>query len=289
MILFNMIYVLAALFNLELNEFYMLRGISFCLISFFLILNINAQQFGVLTDSRDGRVYKTVKIGEQIWMAENLHAFNFRNGDPVPIVKTDTFWNRFNKPNSPGCSYYENNLKFGVKYGLLYNWDAINDPRGLAPEGWHIPTAKEWKILIANLGGREVAGAKLKSTEGWESFESEINCDVCHEWTSRLKAGKYCNKCLDSRKIKGFVSGNGNNISGFSALPGGQRTNKSSLGFISNFWSLSPYDYEIDNSTINQKRDGWGYYSVILNSTENTTNFYFTNPYIGISVRCVKD
>jgi uncharacterized protein (TIGR02145 family) len=250
----------------------------FFIIYFLFVSNVMSQEFGSFKDARDGNVYKTIKIGSQIWMAENLHSFNFRNGDPIPIEKKDKFWSGIRKTNSAACSYYENNLDTGDKYGLLYNWDAINDPRGLAPEGWHIPTETEWKILINNLGGIEVAGAKLKSTKDWESFESEINCDVCHEWTSQQKAGEVCAKCLDKRKIKGLKYGYGNNSSGFSGLPGGLRFYKSvNLGIEGHWWStsISPQNF--------------GYFSVHLRSQDNSAKFSYSYACYGFSVRCIKD
>lgn len=90
-----------------------------------------SQQLGTFTDTRDGITYKTVKIGTQTWMAENLITTKFRNGDPVPEAKSDDEWV---VKKSSWC-YYDNDPKNGLKYGKLYNWYALMDPRGLAPEG----------------------------------------------------------------------------------------------------------------------------------------------------------
>ena len=84
----------------------------------------------------DGNVYPTVKIGNQIWMAENLKVTHFRNGDPIPNHTDDAEWDT---PNSAWCAY-DNETSNVEIYGRLYNWFAVNDSRGLAPEGWHVPT-----------------------------------------------------------------------------------------------------------------------------------------------------
>ncbi len=95
-----------------------------------------------------GYSYSTIVMGNgQEWMAENLRVFYFRNGDPIPIVKTDEAWKEAGENGEPACCYYENNSEYGKTYGVLYNWYAVNDPRGLAPEGWHVPTDAEWTAL----------------------------------------------------------------------------------------------------------------------------------------------
>ena len=101
--------------------------------------------FGIFTDSRDGKRYKTIKIGKQIWMAENL-----------------AFQRYF------GCRYYNNDLSIGAEYGFLYDW---NTSREACPPGWHIPTDAEWTALTDYLGGEGVAGGKMKEegTTHWKS------------------------------------------------------------------------------------------------------------------------
>lgn len=130
---------------------------------------------------------KEVKIGKQVWMAENLNVSTFRNGDPIPQAKTAEEWAKATENKQPAWCYYENNAENGKTYGLLYNWYAVNDARGLAPAGYHIPTFAEWTTLTDYLGGVEVAGTKMKSTSGWNE------------------------------------NGNGTNSSGFNGLPGGYR------------------------------------------------------------------
>jgi uncharacterized protein (TIGR02145 family) len=108
--------------------------------------------------------FEEVKIGKQIWMAENLDVTHFRNGDPIPEAKTNEEWKKAGEKKQPAWCYYDNDPANGTKYGKLYNWYAVNDPRGLAPSGWHVPTDAEWKTLTSFLGGETVAGGKMKST-----------------------------------------------------------------------------------------------------------------------------
>lgn len=86
----------------------------------------------------------SVKIGNQIWMVENLNIDHYRNGDRIPEVKDPKVWTGL---HTGAWCYYNNDSINGKKYGKLYNWYAVNDPRGLAPEGWHIPTKAEWEAL----------------------------------------------------------------------------------------------------------------------------------------------
>jgi uncharacterized protein (TIGR02145 family) len=103
---------------------------------------------------KDGNIYETINISEQVWLAENLNVSTFRNGDPIPEAKTAVEWHRAEKEKKPAWCYYENYLENGKKFGKLYNWFAVDDPRGLAPEGWHIPSKKEYKVLLENLSGK---------------------------------------------------------------------------------------------------------------------------------------
>ena len=135
----------------------------------------------------DGNYYKIVKIGPQEWLAGNLNVSHFRNGDPVMEVKGDKEWELAGRKGIPAWCYFNNDSLNGKQYGKLYNWYALIDPRGLAPEGWHIPDDKEWKVLIDHLGGEEFAADKMKAGSGWD--------DTCK----------------------------GSNNSGFSGLPGGYR------------------------------------------------------------------
>jgi len=104
----------------------------------------------VVEDIKSG--FKTVEIGEQVWMAENLNVSTFRNGDPIPQARTQEEWKKAGENKQAAWCYYDNNPANGKKYGKLYNYYATSDPRGLAPNGWHIPTDSEWKTLIKYLG-----------------------------------------------------------------------------------------------------------------------------------------
>lgn len=149
---------------------------------------------------------KEVKIGDQIWMTSNLNVDKFRNGDEIPEVKTTEEWETASKKGKPAWCYYENDPKNAEKYGKIYNWYAIKDARGLAPEGWRVPSNEDWEALIEVLG--EEAGKKIKSKNGWEE------------------------------------NGNGTNEAGFFAFPGGYRSgggNFTDLGKYSAWWSASSY------------------------------------------------
>lgn len=94
------------------------------------------QQTGTMTD-QDGNVNKTVTIGNQVWMAENLKVTHYRNGDAIPYIIDNTEW--ANIITGALCAY-DNDSPHILTYGLLYNWYAVNDSRHIAPEGWHVPT-----------------------------------------------------------------------------------------------------------------------------------------------------
>jgi uncharacterized protein (TIGR02145 family) len=122
------------------------------------------QEFGTVTDI-DGNVYKTVKIGSQVWMAENLKTSKYRNGDIIPIITNVTDW--YNLAVS---------LE-GARCNNLYNWYAVSDRRIIAPVGWHIPTNDEWTTLknyvSSNLGISSSVAKALASTEVWDSSPVE--------------------------------------------------------------------------------------------------------------------
>lgn len=117
--------------------------------------------FILLTTLTSHAQVKTVTIGKQVWMKENLNTSTFRNGDPIAQVKTATEWEKAFENGTPAWCYYDNDPENGKLYGKLYNGYAISDSRGLAPAGWHIPSDGEWTILTQYLGGMAVAGPKL--------------------------------------------------------------------------------------------------------------------------------
>jgi uncharacterized protein (TIGR02145 family) len=140
---------------------------------------------------------------------KNLDVDRFRNGDMIPQARTNEEWNSAGKKGKPAWCYYKNDTENGEIYGKLYNWYAVNDSRGLAPEGWHIPTDDEWTTLTNYLGGEDVAGGKMKSTG--TAYWNSPNTDATNE-------------------------------SGFSVLPGGFRNYDSSFGSSRNyvfFWSAA--------------------------------------------------
>lgn len=107
----------------------------------------------------------SVTIGTQIWSNKNLSVARYRNGDPIPQVTDPTHWG--NLTTGAWCWYNNDSATYAATYGRYYNWYAVNDPRGLAPLGWHVPSEGEWTILTNYLGGDSVAGGKMKSTTGW--------------------------------------------------------------------------------------------------------------------------
>jgi uncharacterized protein (TIGR02145 family) len=153
-----------------------------------------------------------VTIGNQVWTSKNLDVSTFRNGDPIPEAKTCADWEKACAYLQPAFCYFDNTPANGTKYGKLYNFYAVNDPRGLAPQGWHIPTDAEWTELTDYLGGVEKAGAKLKSKEGWSN------------------------------------DGNGTNSSLFSGLPGGfidSRGLSYAIGEGGYWWSSTEYSTNV--------------------------------------------
>jgi uncharacterized protein (TIGR02145 family) len=108
--------------------------------------------------------FKTVQIGNQVWMAENLNVDHYRNGDLIPNVKDEGQWSEL---NSGAWCYYNNELANGEIYGKLYNWYAVNDKREICPVGWHVPSYKEWSSLKLNFISSENVGGELKSKNFW--------------------------------------------------------------------------------------------------------------------------
>ena len=120
----------------------------------------------------DGNIYKTVIIGTQTWMAENLKTSRYNDGNFIPNIKDSIAWSEL---STGAWCYHNNNEKNNVKYGKLYNWYAVNPTtngnKNVCPNGWHVPSAGEWTVLSEYLGGDLVAGGKLKGvdTTNWDS------------------------------------------------------------------------------------------------------------------------
>jgi uncharacterized protein (TIGR02145 family) len=188
---------------------------------------------------------QTVTIGTQVWMTKNLDVDKFRNGDPIPQAKTDEEWKLAGINKQPAWCYNNNDPANGAKYGKLYNWYAVNDSRGLAPEGYHIPSEAEWTQLTDFLASE--AGKKMKSTSGWKSYTSggSKTCPNCKNWNAEYRKKVPCHTCKDTRSVPAPTvthSGNGTNSSGFSGLPGGSRHYRgvfSLIGYYGHWWSSS--------------------------------------------------
>jgi uncharacterized protein (TIGR02145 family) len=166
----------------------------------------------------------------------------FRNGEPIPEAKNAKQWVEASEKRTAAFCYYEYDSVEGKVYGKLYNWFAIIDSRGLAPKGYHIPSDAEWTILTDMLGGEEIAGKKMKSTTGW------IN------------------------------NGNGNNRSGFNALPGGYCNNNGYFFYITEngYWWSSSEDY-------------FGSAYRLLSNKDTRVSRYGNGKNDGFSVRCLRD
>ena len=178
----------------------------------------------------DGNLYHTVKIGTQTWLVENLRVKHYANGDEIPNVVDSIEW--ANLITGAYC-YYQNDSTANT-YGLLYNWFTVDDSRGLAPIGWHVASNSEWQELIDFLGGREVAGGKLKEA------------DTLH-WS--------------------FPNIGATNESGFLGLPGGYRSGLGNFdfwGYYGYWWSstgsdsINSWDRSLSfQSSYIQQQDVW--------------------------------
>lgn len=160
--------------------------------------NIPFEKAATVSDI-DGNTYKTVKIGTQVWMAENLRVTKYRNGEVIPNVLGEV---NDNLVAGAWC-YFGNDSLNNVAYGKLYNWYAVNDSRGICPVGWHVPSDYEWTILENYLGGPEVAGVKMKES------------DTMHWVAPNIKA---------------------TNESGFTAIPGGLSKGGSFFNYNNAYW-----------------------------------------------------
>ena len=204
-----------------------------------------------------------IKIGSQIWMSTNINVDRFRNGDLIPEVKTDKEWKKVGNDKQPAWCYYQNKLANGTIYGKLYNWHAINDPRGLAPEGFHIPTAAEWKALSDYLGGHKIAGGKMKSTgtQYWKSPSPDED--------------------LSDIEVT--------NESGFSGLPGGKRNDYGVFDYIGiegNWWSSTESNKKIAIS-LTESISPAEYFRIYNNLSH--LGYCEGTKGSGFSIRCLRD
>jgi uncharacterized protein (TIGR02145 family) len=261
--------------SLVLNELEKLKPAPKLLV----VNNTNSNASKQITQTNS---YKSVKIGTQTWMAENLNVSTFRNGDTILEAKTDEEWNKAGQDKKPAWCYFNNDPKNGVKYGKLYNWYAVNDPRGLAPSGWHVTTDAEWTTLENYLG--DEAGNKMKSKSGWKNYTSggSKTCPNCKNWNDEYRRKTPCHKCKDKRWVPApevIHSGNGTNSSGFSGLPGGYRNHVGTFGDIgkNGYWWRSTED----GTSIARTR-----YLIYYSGGVSSFN---SNNGEGFSVRCLRD
>jgi uncharacterized protein (TIGR02145 family) len=176
----------------------------------------NEQSFATLDiitgslDDIEGNTYKTVTIGTQVWMAENLKTTRYNDNTLIPLVTDNVAWSHL---ITPGYCWYNNDASaFKSDYGALYNWYTVATGK-LCPSGWHVPTDLQWSELAEYLGGETLAGDKLKE-------EGEAH------WT--------------------ILNSGATNESGFTALPGGGRIDGSFvyIGTAGAWWTATAYDAE---------------------------------------------
>jgi uncharacterized protein (TIGR02145 family) len=198
----------------------------------------------IFIDTRDNVKYRLVKIGTQVWMADNLESTHYHNGDSIRYAPTNEDWIDAAKKKEGAWCYYNNDKANNSKYGKLYNYYAEQDPRDFTPIGYHKPTDAEWLVLTNYLGGEKIAGFKMKSTTGWDN------------------------------------NGNGDNSTGFNAVPAGYRYNTGgfdNMGKSSLFWSSTPH----------ADTNAWTHYLTYYNGEVYFTDKVSKNG--GLSIRCIRD
>lgn len=239
---------------------------------------------------------KTVTIGTQVWMRENLNVSVFKNGVVIPEVQDEDAWKKAGDNKQPAWCYYDNDPKNGVKYGKLYNWYAAIDMNGLCPQGWHVPSGAEWDILVTYLGGTDVAEAKMKAKpvtkKEVEYYDVDSkDCNNCARASAEYK--KICPVCKGTGYVKiplkkeknvydnviwGFRGGT--NESGFTGLPGGYRFYFDGyyryIGSNGFWWSST--EYGADNA-----------WTRFLGSYDGNADSYDGYKKSGLSVRCLRD
>jgi uncharacterized protein (TIGR02145 family) len=205
---------------------------------------------GSIINDNDGHRYKTVMIGNQIWMAENLKTTKFSDGTAIPLITDMSRWEAL---TTPGYCWYDNDITNKDIYGALYNWYVVGakaNGKNLCPMGWHVPSNIEWTTLITHLGGESVAGGKLKSTGTIERGDGL--------WRTPNKGAT--------------------NQTEFSALPGGSRTMDGTyqeIGINGNWWSTTVPSYV------------WLMY--LYYDRANVLRSPNGGKRAGLSVRCIKD
>jgi uncharacterized protein (TIGR02145 family) len=209
------------------------------------VVPVNQKDLPIVSENQvkdiDGNLYEIMNIGGKMWMIKNLDVSHYNNGDEIPEVKDPAVWSTL---TTGAWCYYNNDKSAGEKFGKIYNWYAVNDSRGLAPEGWRIPSEFDWDAMTNSLGEFKSVGAKLKGLSGWEK------------------------------------GGNGNNSSGFSALPGGVRNGSGQ--FMELFWKGDWW-----SNTERSDTEANGRY--LLSSSNSGFGRSFAPKRWGYSVRCIKN
>jgi uncharacterized protein (TIGR02145 family) len=219
----------------------------------------------------DGNIYRTVKIGNQWWMAENMKTTHFEDGTEIPMVESNPDWKNLSYTDKAYC-YYDNSLINAERYGKLYTWAAAmngaatselnpSNVQGICPCGWHLPSDAEWIELEMFLGMSFLEADAF----GWRGTDEGDQMKTTSGW---------------------FNSGNGTNISGFSALPGGERVAGPFTGIteITRFWSTTEYinlTHLAFNRSLSYKYSQVGWFSA--------NHLYGFPKNFGFSVRCVKN
>lgn len=204
--------------------------------------------YGTMTD-QEGNIYKTITIGTQTWMAENLRTTNYRNGDAINNVIGNKDWIKL--ATDAYCKYDNTSDNIGIaSRGLLYNFYAVIDERNIAPMGWHIPTDAEWTTLVNSLGGDSIAGGKMKE-HGTTHWLSE-NIGATNE-------------------------------SGFTSLPCGWRDNYYGI------FEAIDYDVFYWSSTEDDNNFAWYRYLNYDLSSIGRFSESVGDKNSGFSVRCIKD
>jgi hypothetical protein len=196
----------------------------------------------------------SVTICAQTWTTNNLDVTTYRNGDAIPQVTDPTAW--ANLTTGAWC-YYNNDAANGPIYGKLYNWYAVTDPRGLAPQGWHVPSDAEWNKLVKCIDP-----------------SADTTCQNC---TQSATAGGAMKETGTSHWISPNTGAT--NSSGFAGLPGGYRDYVGTfydIGHFGSWWS----------STESSASGAWGRFLGFFNSSVTSYDNYKTE---GFSVRCLRD
>ena len=212
---------------------------------------VSTPETDTMTDIQ-GNTYKTVKIGNQWWMAENLKVTVFNDKTPITNISeaaADSLWTKSTKA---AYCFYDNTL------GALYNWKVIDNIKTIAPKGWHIPSDEEWKTLEKSIG---ISASEVKKTA----------------WRGNTEADKLLTKSMAPPENKDFAFGT--NESGFNGLFAGCRLFSGKINKEKNtaFWWTS---------TPSSEKEAW--YRYIDANQKKIFRQHTYNSY-GFSIRCVKD